>query len=294
MHLVTFSLPGGSPRPGALLTQAGLEFILDLQRADPRLPGSLMDLIQAGEPALARARAAVQEAPSAARLPPGADITLHAPIPRPGKIVCLGHNYHDHMGLGRSEPPEFPTIFSKPSSCVTGPGQPICIPPETQQVDYEGELAVVIGRTARRAPLEKALDYVAGYTIFNDVSARDYQKRTSQWMLGKAFDTFGPMGPALITRDEIPDPHRLELTLTVNGLELQRGSTANMIFSIPFLIAYLSAVMTLEPGDLLSTGTPAKTALAKSLPPFLKPGDEVSVWIEGIGALTNPVVGDHT
>lgn len=289
MQLVTFSLSDGHPRIGALLAHNGQEYVLDLQQAAPRLPGSLIELLRAGEPALALVRAVVQDPPAAALLPRNTNLTLHAPIPRPGKIVCLGHNYYDHMGIGRSAPPEFPTIFGKTANTVIGPGQPICIPPETQQVDYEAELAVVIGRTARRVPQEEALKYVAGYTIFNDVSARDYQKRTSQWMLGKAFDTFGPMGPALVTSDEIPDPHRLELTLSVNDLELQHSNTGSMIFSIPFLIAYLSAVMTLDPGDLISTGTPAKTELAKTIPPFLKPGDHVRVWIEGIGELSNPV-----
>ena len=163
------------------------------------------------------------------------------------------------------------------------------IPAVTEQVDYEAELAVVIGKRAVRVPEERAFEYVAGYTIFNDVSARDYQKRTSQWMLGKCFDTFGPMGPVLVTADEIPDPHDLELSLTLNGLELQRTSTRQMIFSIPYLIAYISAVMTLEPGDLISTGTPAKTELAKSIPPFMKPGDEVCIRISRIGELINPV-----
>lgn len=289
MHLVTFSLSDGKPRLGALVAKDGQKLVLDLQKAEPRLPGSMMDLLQGGEPALALARTALQSLPPAALFPCGAELTLYAPIPRPGKIVCLGHNYYDHMGIGRTAPAEFPTIFGKTANTVIGPGQPICIPPETEQVDYEAELAVVIGRKARRVPQERAYEYVAGYTIFNDVSARDYQKRTSQWMLGKAFDTFGPMGPALVTTDEIPDPHNLGLSLMVNGQELQRTSTANMIFSIPYLIAYLTAVMTLDPGDLISTGTPAKTELAKTIPPFIKAGDCVTAWIEGIGELTNPV-----
>ena len=289
MQLVTFSQAGEQPRPGALLAREGQKYVLDLRQADERLPGSMMELLQAGETALALARLAVERLPERALLPLGEALRLHAPIPRPGKIVCLGHNYYDHMGIGRSEPPEFPTIFGKPASCVIGPGEPICIPSETQQVDYEAELAVVIGRTARRVPEERAFEYVAGYTIFNDVSARDYQKRTSQWMLGKAFDTFGPMGPALVSADEITDPHNLGLSLTVNDLELQRTNTGSMIFSIPYLIAYLSAVMTLEPGDLISTGTPAKTELAKSIPPFLKPGDIVKIWVEGVGELVSSV-----
>ncbi len=292
MRLVTYSLSNNQPRLGALLAQAGQDFVLDLQQAEPRLPGGMLELLRAGELALALARAALQNPHPKALLQLGPGLSLHAPVPRPGKILCLGHNYFDHMGIGRSEPPEYPTIFTKPASCVTGPGQPICIPPETTQVDYEAELAVVIGRTARRVPQEQAMAYVAGYTIFNDVSARDYQKRTSQWMLGKAFDTFGPMGPALVTADEIPNPHNLALSLTVNGLELQRTNTGNMIFSIPFLIAYLSAVLTLEPGDLISTGTPAKTELAKTIPPFIHPGDTVTIKIDGLGELTNPVVAE--
>lgn len=292
MQLVTFSRSNEQPRLGALMAKDGQNYVLDLQQAEPRLPGSLIGLLEAGEPAMDLARAALKAAPASALLPRGESMVLHAPVPRPGKIVCLGHNYYDHLGEGRSAPAEFPTIFGKPASCVIGPGQPIRIPPETQQVDYEAELAVVIGRTARRVPQEDAFSYVAGYTILNDVSARDYQKRTSQWFLGKAFDTFGPMGPALVTTDEIPDPHCLDLSLMVNGLELQRTNTRNMIFSIPFLIAYLSAVMTLDPGDLISTGTPAKTELAKSIPPFLHPGDLMQVRIESIGELSNPVVAE--
>ena len=196
------------------------------------------------------------------------------------------------MGIGKTEPPEFPTFFCKTANTVIGPGQAIVIPRVTSQVDYEAELAVVIGKRARHVAQEHALDFVAGYTIFNDVSARDYQKRTSQWMIGKSFDTFGPMGPALVTADEIPDPHRLELSLTLNGQEMQRTNTGNMIFSIPFVIAYLSAVMTLEPGDVISTGTPAKTELARNLPPFMKPGDTVRIAVEKIGELVNPVVAE--
>ena len=209
---------------------------------------------------------------------------------QPGKIVCLGHNYFDHMGIGKTEPPEYPTFFCKTANTVIGPGQAIVIPRVTSQVEYEAELAVVIGKRARHVAQAHALEFVAGYTIFNDVSARDYQKRTSQWMIGKSFDTFGPMGPALVTADEIRDPHCLELSLTLNGLEMQRTNTGNMIFSIPFVIAYLSAVMTLEPGDVISTGTPAKTELARSLPPFMKPGDTVRIAVEKIGELVNIVV----
>ena len=251
----------------------------------------MLQFLNAGEAALALAKNAVASAHKR-HLLPEANVTLLAPVPRPGKIICLGHNYYDHMGKDRTEPAEHPTFFCKTVNTVIGPGQAIVIPRASQQVDYEAELAVVIGKRARHVTPDRALDVVAGYTILNDVSARDYQKRTSQWMIGKSFDTFAPMGPALVTTDEIPDPHGLELSLTVNDLEMQRTNTRNMIFTIPRLIAYLSDVMTLEPGDIISTGTPAKTSLAQSLPPFIKPGDKVKICIEGIGELFSPVVAE--
>ena len=290
MQLITFSHHNRS-RLGAMLALDGQEYVLDLGLARPDLPAEMVELLQLGEAALTSARRALAS-PDRSWLVPRAEVTLLAPIWRPGKIVCLGHNYYDHMGIGKTEPPEYPTFFCKTANTVIGPGQAIVIPAVSSQVDYEAELAVVIGKRARHVAQEHALDFVAGYTIFNDVSARDYQKRTSQWMIGKSFDTFGPMGPALVTADEIPDPHRLELSLTLNGQEMQRTNTANMIFSIPFVIAYLSAVMTLEPGDVISTGTPAKTDLAHSLPPFMKPGDTVKISVEKIGDLANPVVAE--
>ena len=290
MQLVTFSHRHRS-RLGAMLALDGQEHVLDLGLARPDLPSEMNGFLQLSETALTSARRALAS-PDRSWLVPRGDVTLLAPVPLPGKIVCLGHNYFDHMGIGKTEPPEFPTFFCKTANTVTGPGQAIVIPRVTSQVDYEAELAVVIGKRARHVAQEHALDFVAGYTIFNDVSARDYQKRTSQWMIGKSFDTFGPMGPALVTADEIPDPHRLELSLTLNGQEMQRTNTGNMIFSIPFVIAYLSAVMTLEPGDVISTGTPAKTELARNLPPFMKPGDTIRITVEKIGELVNPVVAE--
>jgi acylpyruvate hydrolase len=290
MHLITYS-HRNRIRLGALLSLDGQELVLDLVRAQPDLPPDLVEFMQLGDTALATARRALAS-PDRSCLVPRSEVTLLAPIPRPGKIICLGHNYFDHMGIGKTEPPEYPTFFCKTANTVIGPGQAIVVPRVTSQVDYEGELAVVIGKPATHVAQEQALQFVAGYTLFNDVSARDYQKRTSQWMIGKSFDTFGPMGPVLVTVDEIPDPHRLELSLTLNGLEMQRASTGNMIFSIPFVIAYLSAVMTLEAGDVISTGTPAKTDLARSLPPFMKPGDTVRISVEQIGELVNPVVAE--
>jgi len=288
MHLVTFS-QHNQTRVGTLILQDKREVVLDLSRACPGLPCEMVELLRVGEAALAEARAAADRCDEQFLLPLG-EVTLLAPVLRPDKIICVGHNYYDHMGIGKTAPAEYPNIFTKTNNTIIGPDQAIIIPPVTEQVDYEAELAVVIGRTARHVTEERALEFVAGYTIFNDVSARDYQKRTSQWLLGKSFDTFGPMGPALVTKDEIPDPHNLELTLTLNDLEMQHGHTGSMIFSIPYLISYLSEVMTLDPGDIVSTGTPAKTEAAKNVPPFMKPGDRVCIQIEKIGQLANPIV----
>ena len=274
-----------------MLALDGQEYVLDLSLAQPDFPADLVEFLQIGETALTSARQALAS-PDRACLTPRADVTLLAPVPRPGKIVCLGHNYFDHMGIGKTDPPEYPTFFCKTVNTVIGPGQAIVIPSRDQPGGLRGRARRGDRQAGEACGQAHALEFVAGYTIFNDVSARDYQKRTSQWMIGKSFDTFGPMGPALVTADEIPDPHGLELSLTLNGLEMQRTNTGNMIFSIPFVIAYLSAVMTLEPGDVISTGTPAKTELARSLPPFMKPGDTVRIVVERIGELVNPVVAE--
>jgi acylpyruvate hydrolase len=289
MRLITFTTSDQIPRLGALWAN---EQLLDLNRADARLPTDMLDFLNMGQSAIELARKAVERPSSEERLSL-ADIKLLAPIPRPGKIICMGHNYIDHLGIDRTAPPEFPNFFCKTANTVIGPDQPIVIPAVTEQVDYEAELAVVIGRRTSCVSEAEAMDCVAGYVIFNDVSARDYQKRGSQWFLGKSFDTFGPLGPTLVTPDEVQDPHDLELSLTLNGQEMQHTNTGNMIFSIRYQISYLSQVMTLEPGDILATGTPAKTELAKSLPPFMKAGDVVSIQIDGIGVLTNPLVAQR-
>jgi 2-keto-4-pentenoate hydratase/2-oxohepta-3-ene-1,7-dioic acid hydratase in catechol pathway len=290
MHLVTFSNQGQT-RLGARVVRDERRYVIDLPAAQPDLPGEMIAFLKAGKPALQLAQQALYTAPDRA-LQPEEDIRLLAPVERPGKIICLGHNYFDHMGIGRTEPPEFPTFFCKTVNTIIGSGEPIVLPRVSVQVDYEAELAVVIGRRARHVSIDQALDFVAGYSIFNDVSARDYQKRTSQWMIGKSFDTFGPFGPALITTDEIPNPHELELTLTHNDLERQHTNTRHMIFSIPMLIAYLSEVMMLEPGDVISTGTPAKINGEPGVSIFLKPGDTITIRIEKIGELINPVVAE--
>jgi acylpyruvate hydrolase len=290
MRLVTFILDG-QERIGAQVKRPGGNGVLDLNQALSTLPAEMNAFLTAGEPALLMARRALQEAEDNDFLDE-AEIPLTAPVPHPGKIICLGHNYHDHIGKDRTQPAEFPTFFCKTGNAVIGPGAPIVIPPETVKVDFEAELAVVIGRRARRIAEREALSCVAGYTIFNDVSARDYQKRTSQWMIGKSFDTFGPMGPVLVMTDEIPDPHALNLALTLNGVPRQKTDTGRMIFTIPFLIATLSTVLTLEPGDVIATGTPARTPAEAGAPEFMQPGDIVRITIEKIGDLVNPVIAE--
>jgi acylpyruvate hydrolase len=290
MRLITFQYEE-QIRLGAQLTHDGHPYVLDLNRAQPALPDNMPAFLHGGESALALARQTLMASPQTALIAEK-DVRLLAPVQRPGKIVCVGHNYVGHLAGQQTTPPEYPTLFSKPVTTICGPGAPILVPRVTAEVDFEAELAVIIGRTGRYIPETAALDYVAGYAAFNDVSARDYQKRTSQWMLGKAFDTFGPLGPALVTADEVPDPHALELTLTLNGVERQHTNTRHFIFSIPYLVAYISTVMTLEPGDVIATGTPAKLPSAADTPPFMKPGDAVTVSIEKIGTLTNMVMAE--
>lgn len=283
MRLVTF-LHHNQPRLGALLGDA----ILDLNRANSALPADILLLLGAGASVLGLAREALAEAKPDAFIPLS-EVILLAPIPHPGKILCIGHNYKGHIGIGKTELPEYPNFFCKTANVITGHGQPILIPRITSQVDYEAELAVIIGKRGRDIPEAEAMDYVAGYSIFNDVSARDYQKRTNQWFLGKSFDTFGPLGPALVTKDEVPDPHGLDLELTVNGLPKQRTNTSDLIFSIPFLVSYLSQIMTLDPGDVIATGTPAKLPEAANPQRFLEPGDVVEITVERLGTLRNLV-----
>ena len=190
------------------------------------------------------------------------------------------------------ELPKVPTIFNKFTNVVIGPGAPIVLPRVSAKPDYEAEFAFVIGRGGRYIPAARAMEHVFGYTIVNDVSARDFQMQTSQWTMGKTFDTFAPMGPVIVTADEIEDPHKLAISLTLNGELMQDSNTSNLIFGVPQLIAFLSSAMTLEPGDIISTGTPAGVGFARKPPRWLMPGDEVAVQVEGIGRLVNPVVAE--
>jgi acylpyruvate hydrolase len=294
MKLVTFA-HRGETHIGALVARDGRTDIFDFNQAQPSLPSDMTEFLKAGEPARALAHRALAAAGERERCcVPAAEATLLAPVPRPGKIICLGHNYHDHSsGAGAGGPlPEHPTFFAKFSNVVIGPHQPIVYPRISIQMDYEAELMVVIGQRVRYTAEEHALESVAGYTIFNDMTARDYQQLTSQWTLGKSFDTFGPMGPALVTADEIPEPGNLDLSLSLNGREMQRSNTRHLIFSIPFVIAYLSQAMTLEPGDVIATGTPGGIGSMHQPPVFMKPGDEVRVVIEKLGELVNCVVAE--
>ena len=280
MRLVTYG-ESGQERIGAV---AGSE-IVDIQSADASLPGTVLGVLEA-EAVEAVSRAV--ESGAGARTPL-ADARLASPIPRPPKIVCVGLNYLDHATEQNVPLPEHPLLFSKATSSVVGPYDDVVLPAESEQVDYEVELAVVIGKTATAVSEADAYDYVAGYTVANDVSARDIQFRQQQWHQGKSYDTFCPMGPWLVTKDEIPDPNALAVKLTLNGTVLQDSNTDNLIFNVPTLVSRISSAMTLLPGDVISTGTPAGVGVFRDPKILLKAGDYMETWVEGIGTLKNHV-----
>jgi 2-keto-4-pentenoate hydratase/2-oxohepta-3-ene-1,7-dioic acid hydratase in catechol pathway len=211
------------------------------------------------------------------------------PIERPGKIICVGLNYRDHAEEQGTALPEAPLLFAKWQNTLIGPGEPIVIPPIVTKCDYEAELGVVIGQRVRDVSVENALEAVAGYTCVNDVSARDLQFADGQWTRGKSPDTFCPVGPRLVPRDEVPDPQALGIRAILNGETVQESTTANMVFGVAEVIAYVTRTVTLEPGDLIATGTPAGVGAFRKPPLFMHPGDEITIEIDGIGSLTNPV-----
>jgi len=264
---------------------------VDLHAADPSLPASVRGLLALGPHGLERARAALP-LKTVTHDPKTAE--LLAPIPDPPKIVCLGLNYRDHALETGAAIPEEPILFSKYASAVIGTGASIVLPDVSAEVDYEAELVVVVGRGGKKIPRQRAFDHVAGYTIGHDVSARDWQLRKpgKQWMAGKTFDTFAPLGPELVTRDEVPDPHNLGIRLRVNGQTMQDSRTSQLIFHVDEVIAYLSQIFTLEPGDLIFTGTPPGVGMARKPPVWLSDGDLVEVEIDGLGVLRNPVARD--
>jgi acylpyruvate hydrolase len=220
---------------------------------------------------------------------PLAEVRLLAPVPRPGKIVCVGLNYRDHAKETGQPIPSEPVLFSKYANSVVGPGADVVVPPGAGKIDYEAELAVVIGRTASAVPSGEALDHVAGYTCANDVSSRSLQFRSGQWLLGKAIDTFLPLGPFLVTADEVPDPQALGIRCLVNGELRQSSDTGQMVFGVAELVSFTSRTITLEPGDVLVTGTPSGVGMAADPPRYLGAGDRVRVEIDGLGELDNTV-----
>jgi 2-keto-4-pentenoate hydratase/2-oxohepta-3-ene-1,7-dioic acid hydratase in catechol pathway len=273
LKLVTYWTGSGAPKVG---------YIEDGE-IRPLGDGSLLEYIVHGRsperrPSEAGETVALEEA------------SLHPPIAQPEKIVAIGLNYEDHAAETGAEIPDKPVVFTKYPNTIIGPGAPIRVPPITEQVDYEAELAVIIGRRAKNVSESEALDYVFGYTNANDVSARDLQfSEGGQWTRSKSIDTFLPLGPYVATRDEIPDPQDLFIRAILNGETVQDGTTSRMIFSVAELISFLSQGMTLEPGDVIITGTPPGVGMARDPQLWMKPGDEVSIEIEGLGTLTNPV-----
>jgi 2-keto-4-pentenoate hydratase/2-oxohepta-3-ene-1,7-dioic acid hydratase in catechol pathway len=280
-------LRNGEQRLGAARGEA----IVDLSAADAALPGSMLSLLQGGDDALERALRALSSA-TAEYETPRAALTLLPPIPNPAKIACIGLNYRDHAAEVKMELPQDVIVFAKWPNTLIGDGAPIVIPKLSHRVDYEAELAFVIGKRAHHVAEGDADAFIAGYTCFNDVSVRDYQMRTSQWTLGKVFDTHGPCGPFLVTRDEIPDPQSLRIRCSIGGETLQDSSTAQMVFGVRRLLAELSAVMTLEPGDIVATGTPAGVGTSRTPKRWIRPGERVRVEIDGLGALENPAVAE--
>ena len=297
MKLVRFSQNGQAPRLGALQAdriadlQASLAATLAKRGvararaiAAALVPDSMREFLEGG----ASSQEAVASITEWVTVPRNS-ARLHAPISDPGKFICIGLNYRDHAEEAGQPIPKEPPIFPKWNNAILDPGEPILRPRGSKQFDWEVELGVVIGRTARFVTRERALDYVAGYTIINDVSARDFQFITSQWSAGKIGDTMAPVGPYIADRTEIADPHVLDLKLWVNGSLMQSGNTKTFIFDVRYIVSYLSGLITLSPGDLIATGTPPGVGFARKPPIFLQPGDVCRLEITDLGTLENPV-----
>lgn len=288
MRMVTFEVEGVARTGAVREDDNGVLEVVDLRAQDPRLPDSLQELLRAGD---AQLQVAQRAADAGAGIPLG-DVKLLAPVLNPQKIVCVGLNYADHAAETGARYGDEPVIFCKFPTALNGPGMPIELPSESNEVDYEAELVIVIGKRARRIGREDAWEHIAGFACGNDVSARDWQKNKPgrQWLLGKSFDTFAPLGPWLTTRDAVADPGRLQIEMRLNGEVMQSSNTNQLIFPIDFLVSYVSHVCTLLPGDLIYSGTPSGVGMARQPPVFLKPGDVCEVTIEGLGTLRNPVV----
>ena len=287
MPLAVFS-HGGARRLGKVSGDS----VIDLSVAAPDLPATVIDFLKAGAPALERFRSVASDGPG--RIPLH-EVQLHAPVPNPEKYLAIGMNYSDHGAEARQlglDVPEYQLWFNKQVSCITGPFDDVVHPKVTEKMDYEAELAVVIGRECRYVTADEAPSVIGGYMVANDVSARDWQLRTSTMTLGTSFDTHGPIGPWLTLAHEIGDPHRLAIRMLVNGEVRQNADTSQLIHNIYEQIAYLSQVMTLKPGDILATGTPSGVGVARKPPVFLQPGDVMRVEIEGLGHIENRVVAE--
>lgn len=310
MRLLTFTAGGktraGIEIAGQIVDLAAASALPAVQRGESTtLPGDLREILVAGEPAMGTVRRVHDWASTALRsgqrptgpsgealvFDPGS-VRINAPIARPGKIICLGLNYADHAAEGGSEPPKAPLLFGKFANTIVGTGHPIVLPKATQKLDYEAELAFVIGRPAKLVALEQAMDYVAGYMNLHDVSARDLQSETGQFFRGKSGDTFAPCGPYLVTKDEVSDPHVLDIRSYVNGEVRQSSNTRQLIFNVPFLVHHISKTITLEPGDVISTGTPSGVGTHRHPPVYLKAGDVVRIEVQGLGVLENTVVAE--
>jgi len=279
MKLVTFSAADGKLRPGALVEDANL--VVDLASAEHT---DTLSVIAARLAAIGDFSAY-----------PGyklSGVRLHAPIANPPRIFAIGLNYRGHAAESKMELPRFPVVFFKLQTAIVGPGEAIVLPRNSAQPDYEAELAFVIGNGGYRIPRAEWREHVYGYTVVNDVTARDIQQSTSQWSLAKSFPTFCPMGPAIVTADEIADPHALAIGLNIDGEILQSSNTRDLVFGVPDLIEYISSITPLLPGDIVSTGTPPGVGMGRNPQRWLEPGDNVTITVEGLGSLTNPVVAE--
>ena len=282
MRLCLFST-GDEPRPGLVLG----EEIVDLSLTAPELPSEINALLALDAETLAEAAGAAEKASERISL---AQARLHPPVPRPGKFLAVGLNYRDHIEETNRPVPEFPVFFNKQITCVNGPYDPIHYPPVTDSLDYEGELGMVIGRRCRHVSRENAREVVAGFLVVNDVSVRDWQRRAPTMTLGKSFDTHGPIGPWLVSADEVDDPHDLRVRTWVNGELRQDYHTGQMVFDLWEQIEILTTVCTLEPGDIISAGTSSGVGVAMEPPRMLAVGDVVRIEIDGIGHLENEIV----
>ena len=281
MKLITFGYKN-STNIGAVI---GNEVVDSTGSAD--IPDDMISFLAAGIAAKEAMQAIID---SGNNRIPLKNVQLKAPIPRPGKFLGISLNYADHINETKLDKPEYPTFFTKQSTCVIADGEAIHRPIVSEKVDYEGELAFVIGKRCKNVPVEQAHRVIAGYTIVNDVSVRDWQIRSPTWMLGKSFDTHGPMGPWIVTSDEVNDPHNLNLKTWIDDDLRQNSNTENMIFNCYEMIEYLSKAMTLEPGDVISTGTPGGVGVKMKPRGYMKPGQIAKIEIEGVGVLTNPII----